>query len=177
MHTGRMLRLRRYMVRVSPNHQPPAKTSFWFVPQSLYTGRPHTRAATRPPAPPRHLSRPLGTTSVPWDKTTGPNQTAVPDERRWGQVCRALELAHREEDDGSSLYGLSGRHSGACPSRDVLRLADLCGRDVFAVPARRARRRALAGFPPVQLAALSAAMACSAGCCYRVHPRLAGLLD
>jgi len=40
----------------SPNHQPPAQTSLWSVSQSLYTGRPHTRAATRPIAPPRHLS-------------------------------------------------------------------------------------------------------------------------
>ena len=40
----------------SPNHQPPAQTSLWSVPHSLYTGRPHTRAATRSPAPPRHLS-------------------------------------------------------------------------------------------------------------------------
>ena len=35
-----------------------------------------------------HLSRPLGTTSVPWDKTVGSNQTTVSDERRWGQDCR-----------------------------------------------------------------------------------------
>ena len=34
-----------------------------------------------------HLSRPLGTTSVPWDKTVGSNQTTVSDERRWSQVC------------------------------------------------------------------------------------------
>ena len=40
----------------SPDHQPPAQTSLWSVSQSLYTGRPHTRAATRPPAPSRHLS-------------------------------------------------------------------------------------------------------------------------
>ena len=77
--------------------------SLWSVPQSLYTGRPRSCSATQPPAPPRHLSRPLGTTAVPWDKTVGSNQTTVSDERRWGQVCRALELAHREGDDGSGL--------------------------------------------------------------------------
>ena len=41
----------------SPNHQPPAQTSLWSVSHSLYTGRSQTRAATRPLAPPRHLSR------------------------------------------------------------------------------------------------------------------------
>ena len=40
----------------SPNHQPPAQTSLRSVSHSPYTGRPNTRAATRPPAPPRHLS-------------------------------------------------------------------------------------------------------------------------
>ena len=40
----------------SPNHQPPAQTPLRSVSHSLYTGRPHTRAATRPLAPPRHLS-------------------------------------------------------------------------------------------------------------------------
>ena len=33
-----------------------------------------------------HLSRPLGTTSVPWDKAVGSNLATVSDERRWGQV-------------------------------------------------------------------------------------------
>ena len=49
----------------SPNHQPPAQTSLWSVSHSLYTGRPHTRAATRPLAPPRHLSN----TWQPQDKS------------------------------------------------------------------------------------------------------------
>ena len=172
---------------LSPNQQPPAQT-LWSVSQSLYTGRPHTSAATRPLAPPRHLSRPLGTTSVPLDRTVGSNQTAVPDERRWSQVCAAvpagdreergfraehgdrpveprlsvkstsdiddsgggaLEIAHREEVAGSSL---SGRHGGArsrpgltgrtargrggTSSRDVLRLANLCGREAGGTSSR-----------------------------------------
>ena len=49
----------------SPHYQPPAQTPLWSVSHSLYTGRPHPRASTRPLAPPRHLPRPLGTTSVP----------------------------------------------------------------------------------------------------------------
>ena len=40
----------------TPNHQPSAQAPLWSVSHSPYTGRPHTRAATRPPAPPRHLS-------------------------------------------------------------------------------------------------------------------------
>ena len=65
----------------------------------------------------------------------------------------------------------------ALPTCAVGRRTALPAAMFFAVPARRARRRALAGFQPVRLAASSAAMTCSAGCCYRVHPRLAGVLD
>ena len=65
----------------------------------------------------------------------------------------------------------------ACPADPPAGGAAFPAAMFFAVPARRARRRALAGFPPMRLAASSAAMAFSASCCYRVHPRLAGLLD
>ena len=89
----------------SPNHQPPAQTSLWPVSHSLYTGRPYFRAATRPLAPPHHPSCPLGTTSVPWDRAVGSNQTAVPDERRWSQVCAAVPAGGREERGFRAEHG------------------------------------------------------------------------
>ena len=51
----------------SPNHQPPAQTSLCSVSQLFYSGRPHTRAVTRPLAPPRHLPHPAH--AVPGEPT------------------------------------------------------------------------------------------------------------
>jgi hypothetical protein len=72
---------------------PPRTTSRRYRPEwGLYLthSTPGDHTLVRPPGhwlrP--HLSRPLGTTSVPWDKTVGSNQTTVSDERRWSQVCR-----------------------------------------------------------------------------------------
>ena len=72
---------------------PPRTTSRRHRPHSglsLTHSTPGDHTLVRPPGhwlrP--HLSRPLGTTSVPWDKTVGSNQTTVSDESRWSQVCR-----------------------------------------------------------------------------------------
>ena len=72
---------------------PPRTTSRRYRPEwGLYLthSTPGDHTLVRPPGhwlrP--HLSRPLGTTSVPWDKTVGSNQTTVSDESRWSQVCR-----------------------------------------------------------------------------------------
>ena len=60
----------------SPNHQPSIQTRVGSVSHSLYTGRPHTRAATRPLAPPSSLTPPRNDVSpMGQDRRIDPNDS------------------------------------------------------------------------------------------------------